>query len=134
MIVTEQYPRGLGNTIPEVAGLLSGAGITEKMCFSCYGDENFQIKLKSRGRKQVLVTGIEAHVCVYQTVADLIKEGYEVEVVADCVSSRTRENKEMALEKMKALGAGITSVEIILFELLKTADSEHFKEISQIVK
>jgi nicotinamidase-related amidase len=134
VIVTEQYPRGLGPTIPEVAELLSETRPIEKMCFSCYGDINILEKLKSLKREQILVAGIEAHVCVYQTVADLLSAGYEVHVVADCISSRTIENKAIALEKMKAMGAGITSVEIALFELLKTAESKYFKEISQIVK
>jgi nicotinamidase-related amidase len=82
----------------------------------------------------VLITGIETHVCVYQTAAALLEMGYEVQVVADAVSSRTARNRDISLEKMRDMGAGITSVEIALFELLKTAESDKFKAISQIVK
>ena len=85
-------------------------------------------------RKQLLLAGIEAHVCVYQTAIDLIEAGYEVHTIADCVSSRTPENKGLALDKMKGEGAKITGVEIALFELLRTAKSPKFKEMSQIVK
>lgn len=134
VLLTEQYPRGLGPTIPEVAGLLSETRPIVKMSFSCCGDTKFQQELKALKRDQILVSGIETHVCVYQTVADLLSMGYEVQVVADCVASRTVENKTIALEKMRDMGAAVTSVEIALFELLKTSESQEFKSISQIIK
>ena len=104
------------------------------MSFSCCANGDFLQKMKSLKRQQILVAGIEAHVCVYQTVNDLLVMGYEVQVVSDCVSSRTLGNKSIALNKMSSLGTQITGMEIVLFELLKTADSKHFKEISLIVK
>ncbi|MFH1031325.1 MAG: hydrolase [Chloroflexota bacterium] len=134
VLLTEQYPRGLGPTIPEVASLLPDIKSVVKMSFSCCGDGGFIRELKSLKREQVLVAGIETHVCVYQTVADLLNDGYEAQVVADCVSSRTRENKAIALDRMKDIGAGITSVEMAVFELLRTAESKQFKDISQIIK
>ena len=134
ILLTEQYPRGLGPTIPEVASLLLDIKPLVKMSFSCCGDEGFIRELKSLKRDQILAAGFETHVCVYQTVADLLNDGYEAQVVADCVSSRTRENKALALDRMKDIGASITTVEMAVFELLRTAESQKFKEISQIIK
>lgn len=134
ILLTEQYPRGLGPTIPEVASLLPDIKSVVKMSFSCCGDMGFIRELKSLKREQILVAGIETHVCVYQTVADLLNDGYEAQVVADCVSSRTRENKMLALDRMKDISASITSVEMAVFELMRTAESQKFKEISQIIK
>lgn len=134
VIFTEQYPQGLGLTIPEIASLLTENKPITKMSFSCCRNDDFLQKVKSLDIKQILLAGIEAHVCVYQTVCDLLAMGYEVQVVADCVSSRTIENKAIALEKMMDMGAQITSMETALFELLKTAENTHFKDISRIVK
>jgi len=134
IIVTEQNPKGLGPTISEIKALLPDVAPIYKMAFSCFGEEEFPKRLKDLGRKQIILTGIETHVCVYQTAMDLIDAGYDVQVVADCVSSRTLANKEIALDKMKMAGIDITSAEIILFELLKTADSPKFREIASIIK
>ena len=134
VLLTEQYPQGLGATIPEVITLLSGIKPLVKMSFSCCDDANFLEKLKSLKRKQVLVAGIEAHVCVYQTASALLSMGCEVQVVADSVSSRALENKKIAIHKMRDMGISITSTEIALFELLKTAENKNFKDISLIVK
>ena len=134
IVLTEQNPRGLGPTISEIKALLLNFEPIYKMSFSCLGEDEFPKRLKDLGRKQVILTGIETHVCVYQTAMDLIDAGYDVQVVADCVSSRTPANKETALEKMKRAGIDITSTEIILFELLKTADSPKFREIASIIK
>ena len=134
ILVTEQNPKGLGNTVPELSSLLSDAPSVSKFSFSCCGEEQFMQKFKELNRRQVLLAGIEAHVCVYQTAIDLRGMGYEVEVLADCVSSRTAENKARGLEKMKEAGTGLTSTEIALFELLRIAEGEKFKEISKIVK
>jgi nicotinamidase-related amidase len=130
----EQNPAGLGPTIPELAELLQGETPIPKLSFSGCGAEGFLVKLRATGRRQVLVAGIEAHVCVYQTAADLLKLGYEVEVVADAVSSRSVENKRIALEKIQRLGARLTSVEMALFEMLGKAEGPAFKEMLQIVK
>ena len=134
IILTEQNPKGLGLTIPDVKSLLPDIDPIHKMSFSCLGEREFPRRLKDLGRKQVILTGIETHVCVYQTAMDLIVSGYYVQVVADCVSSRTPENKEIALDKMKRSGIDVTSTEIILFELLKTAHNTKFKEIVSIIK
>ena len=134
LLLTEQYPQGLGATIPEVINLLPETKPLAKMSFNCCDDLNFLEKLKSLKRKQVLVTGIESHVCVYQTASALLGLGYEVQVVADCVCSRAKENNSIAIEMMRDMGVSITSTEIALFELLKTAENKNFKDISLIVK
>jgi nicotinamidase-related amidase len=134
IIWLEQNPEGLGATIPEVASLLSDTKPISKYSFSCCGENGFSNALSSLNRKQVLLAGIEAHVCVYQTAADLVVLGYEVQIVTDAVSSRTKENKEIGLQKMHEIGASLTSIETALFELLKTAKAERFKEIARIVK
>lgn len=131
---TEQNPAGLGPTVPEIAGLLTDKKPVSKFSFSCCGAEPFIDDLKACKRKNILAAGIEAHVCVYQTVADLIDLKFDVEVVADAVSSRTPENKAIGLEKSKAAGAALTSVETVLFELLKEARGDRFKEVSKLVK
>jgi nicotinamidase-related amidase len=131
---TEQNPEGLGPTIPEVANLLSGIKPISKLSFSCCGNERFTEALRALNRKQVLLAGIEAHVCIYQTAVDLIDLGYEVQVVTDAISSRTKANKGIALEKMKKAGASLTSMETALFELLKVAEGPKFREILKIVK
>ena len=134
IIITEQNPNGLGPTVSEIAPLLPDTKPVTKFSFSCCGEEPFLRQLEMLNRKQVLLAGIETHVCVYQTAVDLIEAGYEVHTVVDCVSSRTLENKNLALDKMKSEGANLTSVEIALFELLKTAANPKFKELSKIVK
>lgn len=134
IIVTEQNPDGLGLTIPEISNILPGLQPIPKFSFSCCGEESFQRKLEELHRKQVLITGIETHICVYQTAIDLLSLGYEVQIVADCVSSRTQENRDLALNRMSMEGALLTSTEMVLFELLKTAKEERFKAISAIVK
>jgi len=130
----EQYPQGLGPSIPEIVDLLSGQVPIEKTCFSGYMNENFVEALKATGRNDVLLVGIETHVCIYQTAIDLLSQGYGVEVVVDAVSSRTAENKEIGLQKMQDAGAGLTCVEMALFELLQVAEGEKFKAINRIVK
>jgi nicotinamidase-related amidase len=133
VIWTEQNPEGLGPTIPEIADLLKAEPIA-KFAFSCCGEEKFTHALRATGRKQVLLAGIETHVCVYQTAMDLLAAGYEVFVVADAVSSRTFSNKHLGLTKMKDAGAELTSVEMALFEMLRVARGEQFKQIIKIVK
>jgi nicotinamidase-related amidase len=130
----EQNPAGLGATIPELAGLLAAQQAIAKMSFSGCGSAEFMQALQASGRTQVLLTGIEAHVCVYQTARDLLAAGYEVEVVADCVSSRSAENRQIGLDKLRAAGVGITGVETALFELLRTAEAPKFKEVVRLVK
>jgi nicotinamidase-related amidase len=130
----EQNPEGLGPTIPEIANLLTDITPISKMSFSCCQNTSFVKALSGLNRKQVLIAGIETHICVYQTTAELIDMGYAVHVVADAVSSRTEENKTIGLQKMKDAGASWTSVETLLFELLRVAEGEKFKTMLKIVK
>ena len=134
VILTEQYPKGLGPTIPEIKELLPDIKPIEKVCFSCCDEEAFCRSLESLKRQQVLIAGIEAHICVYQTAMALARAGYEVQVVGDCVSSREPENKLVSLFKMGAAGISPTTTEMALFELLKVAKGDKFKQISSIVK
>ncbi|RPJ56479.1 MAG: hydrolase [Dehalococcoidia bacterium] len=134
IILTEQYPQGLGPTVPELVNLLPGVKPLPKRAFSCYRDAGFRKELEAVSRKQVLLTGIETHVCVYQTAVDLLTTGYTVQVVTDCVSSRTPENKELGIQRMSLAGGKPTGMEMALFELLEAAEGERFKAISKIVK
>jgi nicotinamidase-related amidase len=134
IIWMEQNPAGLGPTISEIAELLPDNTPITKMSFSCCQNEQFVGALSAINRKDVLVAGIETHICVYQTTAELIGLGYRVHVVADAVSSRTAENKAIGLQKMKDAGASLTSVETVLFELLGAAEGETFKAMLEIVK
>jgi len=134
IILTEQYPQGLGPTLPDLMKLLPGVKPLPKRAFSCYRDAGFRKELEAVSRKQVLLTGIETHVCVYQTATDLLTTGYDVHAVTDCVSSRTAENKELGIRRMSLNGAKPTGMEMSLFELLEVAEGERFKAISKIVK
>ncbi|MDP6047176.1 MAG: hydrolase [Phycisphaerae bacterium] len=133
VICTEQYPDGLGATVPQIAEHVDVEPIS-KLAFSCCGEEAFQTALKQTGRKQVLIAGIETHICVYQTTMDLLADGYQVYVLTDAVSSRTKANRKLGLERMKEAGVTHTSVEMALFEMLKIAKGDQFKEIARIVK
>jgi nicotinamidase-related amidase len=133
-LVTEQYPKGLGRTVPEVAEHLDEVEPIEKLCFSAAEAGEFAERLSASGRDQVLLGGIESHVCVNQTADDLLRSGSEVHVAQDAVSSRSEENRALGLHKMETAGAVITSVETALFELLRAAGTPEFKEIQKLVK
>ncbi|WP_301107976.1 hydrolase [Sporosarcina sp.] len=130
----EQYPDGLGPTTESLSALLKGQEPIAKMTFSAAGNIEFMKQLEDTGRKQVLIAGIETHICVYMTTADLLEQGYEVEVVEDAVTSRTEENKRIGLEKMKNLGAAVTCVETALYELIGEAGTDEFKKVLKIIK
>jgi nicotinamidase-related amidase len=130
----QQVPAALGPTVPEIAELLAGLEPINKSSFSCCRCEEFNNKLHELKKKQIMLCGIESHVCVYQTAVDLIEQGYEVEVIADAVSSRTAANKEMGLNKIAADDAQISSVETALFEILKTAEHPRFRQIAKLIK
>ncbi|UCC80611.1 MAG: hydrolase [Candidatus Zixiibacteriota bacterium] len=134
IIWNEQLPEKLGRTVPEIKGLLEGLSPLEKNTFSCCGNPDFMEKLRSTRREQILLAGMETHVCVYQTALDLLPEGYEINLVTDAVSSRTLDNKLVALQAMKELGAKLTTVEMALFEMLQVAEGDKFKKIIEIVK
>jgi nicotinamidase-related amidase len=131
---TEQNPKGLGSTVPEIATLLSDMQPVTKLSFSCCGEARFMELLLELNRKQFLLCGIESHVCVYQSAADLLNLGGEVQVVADAVSARTPANRDIGLERCKELGASLTSAETALFELLKIAEGDKFKQMLKVVK
>ena len=131
----EQNPKGLGETIPELAQHLSGVThVNEKYHFNALLEEPIKQTIIDTGKKQWLVAGIEAHVCVYQTVSGLLEQDFQVEVVSDCVSSRAQENIDLAVKKMQLIGANITSVEMAIFELMKSAKRTEFKEVLAIIK
>ncbi|MBD8037442.1 hydrolase [Solibacillus sp. A46] len=130
----EQYPKGLGPTDERIAEHLTDEKPIEKITFSAYDTEEFVRALEQTGRKKILLAGIETHICVYQTAAHLLANGYEVEVLADCVSSRTAANSNIGLQKMVQLGATVTSVEMALFEMQQVAKGDVFKAISKLVK
>ena len=135
VIWTEQNPRGLGSTLPEIREHIpADSEPIIKLSFSCCAEPAFLDKLNATGRKQALVLGIESHVCVLQTVIDLIHNGYNPIVVEDCISSRKPNDKLMAIERMRKEGATITTYEAILFELLRYSGGETFKGISKLVK
>jgi nicotinamidase-related amidase len=130
MVITEQYPKGLGGTVPEVAERLpEGTEPLEKVVFSASEAEGFDLA----GRDQALLCGVETHVCVNQTAHDLLEAGIDVQVAQDAVGSRTEENKRVGLEKMMRAGAVLTSVETALFELLGRAGTDEFKRIQRLI-
>lgn len=134
ILCTEQNPAGLGPTIPEIAELLSDVTPIHKTAFSCCGEPTFVDALSQTARKKILLAGIECHVCVYQSVMELVDRGLEVQVVADAISSRTPENKQIGLDRCTIAGGTLTSVETALFELVKVAEGDDFKKLLKIVK
>ena len=134
IILTEQYPKGLGATLPEIKAMLPDVTALEKICFNCCDNENFCTALEHSGRHQVLLAGIEAHICIYQTAIGLARKGYQVNVVSDCTSSRDPDNKKAAIDRLIAYAMPPTTTEMALFELVKTGSGDIFKRISSIVK
>ncbi len=132
-IATEQYPKGLGETIPELKEVLPGPPLV-KMHFSCGADPGFAAALERTGRRQVIVCGMEAHVCVFQTVRDLVGMGYEVHVCADAVSSRFEVHRESGIELCRQAGAVITNAETVIFDLLHVAGTDEFRRIAPLLK
>src|SRR5215470_1125543 len=139
VIVTEQYPRGLKHTAEEIAAHLGPeSSAIEKICFSSCGADGFASKLDgglAGGRiTQVIVCGIEAHICVTQTVLDLLSEGLEVHLLVDCITSRKPESKEVALNRLTQAGAVQSNLEMALFEMMGTAESPQFKAVQSLIK
>lgn len=131
---TEQYPNGLGPTSQKILEELSGFTAYQKMSFSCFGAENIFDEFHKKKLSQIVICGVESHVCVQQTVLDLMANGYQINVAADAVSSRKEIDYNIALKRMRTLGAEITTAESILFELLEICGTPEFKEVSKIVK
>ncbi len=130
----QQVPQALGPTVPEIAELLTGVEPIDKSSFSCCGAPRFVERLESLGRAQVVLCGIETHVCIYQTALHLLAQNRLVTVVADAVSSRTAENKQIALDRLAHERVALASTEMVVFELLRTAQHPRFKEIAKLVK
>jgi len=135
VFVTEQYPKGLGETAFEIRSLLDdGTGAFEKTAFSSCGAESFVAGLTDKGIKQVVICGLETHICVNQTAHDLLDRGFQVHVLSDCVTSRFEYNRLAGLAKMQRSGAIESSIEMALFELMRDAKHEKFKEIQALIK
>lgn len=130
---TEQYPKGLGNTIQQIQQELENDAI-QKLTFSCFGAADLFNKLKRKGLEQIIVCGIESHVCVQQTVLDLLANGFQVNVPINAISSRYKLDYKTAIRRMEKHGAEITSVEPILFELLQFCRAPEFKDVSSMIK
>lgn len=134
LLVTEQIPEKIGPTFSVLAEEIIGFAPIVKESFSCWGEMSFCNRLASQSKKHIILTGIECHVCVYQTALDLIDNGYEVHIVGDAISSRAQANRQIGLDAMKKAGAWLTSTEMVLFELLRSAAHPRAREIFKIVK
>jgi hypothetical protein len=134
ILVTEQYTKGLGPTVQPLRQLFDPWHPLEKLSFSCCDDKAIMDNLNSLNKKFIIITGIEAHVCVMQTAVDLMKKGFVPVIVEDCVSSRRLNDKNIAINRLHRMGAVITTYESVLFELLRYSGTEEFKAISRLVK
>lgn len=134
ILLTEQYTKGLGPTIPEVLENISSPTVFHKEHFSACLEPDFLKNIDSYGRKKIVIVGMETHVCVLQTSMDLIRAGYQVHIAADAVASRTVENRNIALDLLRDAGAVITSTEIVIFQWAHRANTEDFRRILPIVK
>ena len=134
VMVTEQYPKGLGKTVAEIREALPFYRPVEKMTFDCCGHPSFLEELKEHNKRSVVLTGMETHICVLQTCIGLLKGGIDVHIVRDAVCSRTKEDWKTGIEFMREAGAVVTSTETALFQLLKVAGTEEFKKISKRIK
>jgi len=134
IVVTEQYPKGLGQTVEEIKSALPVYQPVEKLAFNCCDEPAFLNEVKRLNRKTIILTGMEAHVCVLQTCIGLLHGGFNIHVVSDAVCSRTKGDWKTGIEFVRDAGAVITSTETVLFQLLKVAGTEEFKAISKRIK
>ena len=134
VLLTAQVPEKIGHTIPEVAGLLPDQSDLPRVHFSIWQDTVVQQAIRNSGRRQVLLCGFEAHICLYQSSLDLLAQGFEVTLVADAVSSRNSYNKAIALQELTNQGVHLTTVEMVLFSLLRSAEHPAFKSVSRLIK
>lgn len=135
VMVTEQYPKGLGQTVPELRPAVDAAGgVLEKTSFSCAGDASIAARIQAMGRPNVVLAGVEAHICVLQTALDLLEAGYAVHLAEDAVGSRTPHNKEAGVARARRHGAEPASVEMVLFELMGTKEHPRFKDVQRLIK
>lgn len=134
-LVTEQYPKGLGHTLQELKEALpTGLEPLEKVAFSSWGLEAFRSRLTASGARQVILGGIEAHVCVLMSALDLLAAGYTVQIIADAVTSRTQANWRLAMAQLRQAGAVVTTTETALFQLLRQADTDDFRELARLIR
>jgi nicotinamidase-related amidase len=134
LIVSEQYPRGLGPTVPELRVLAPDSARVAKLSFSCAGDPTLHERIKASQRSAIVIAGLEAHVCVLQSALGFRQAGYQIIVVADAVSSRTPANREAALQRLRENGVEVATTEMVVFEWLGQAGTPEFKELSQLIK
>lgn len=134
VIVTEQYPKGLGKTVFSIQKYLKSENIFEKTSFSAVANTQLMAKLRDYNPKNIVITGIESHICVYQTALELLNNGYNVYIVKNAVSSRNSKDYKTALQLLRDFGARLTCVETVVFELLKTSKHPNFKEIQALIK
>ncbi|MBF0558483.1 MAG: hydrolase [Nitrospirae bacterium] len=134
VLLTEQYPKGLGQTVGEIREALAAYQPVEKVAFDCCGEPAFMASIKALNKKTVILAGMETHICVLQTCASLLDKGFNVHLVQDAVCSRTRDNWKVGTEFMRDAGAIITCTETVLFQLLRVAGTEEFKAISKRIK
>jgi nicotinamidase-related amidase len=133
VVTTEQYPKGIGHTVPELAAACKNT-VIEKVSFGCCGEPNFLAVLKEIGRSQVIITGMEAHVCVYQTVLGLLEDGYHVHLVRDAICSRNKTDYLVGVANSAQAGAVVTTAETVLFQMLQKSTHEQFRAVSKLVK
>jgi len=133
VVTTEQYPKGIGHTVPELAEACKDT-VVEKVSFGCCGEPNFLSALKKSGRSQVIITGMEAHVCVYQTVLGLLEDGYHVHLVRDAICSRNKTDYLAGVANAAQAGAVVTTAETVLFQMLQKSTHEQFRTVSKLVK
>lgn len=134
ILVTEQYPKGLGKTIDELKLFLGSCKPLEKTAFSAFGCPDFEASLKKLGAKAIVIVGIEAHVCVCQTALDAIQRDYMVAIATDAISSRKAEDLQAGIEKMRASGVIINTTEMVIFDILERAGTPEFREVSPLLK
>jgi hypothetical protein len=134
VLVTEQYPKGLGPSLPQILSAAGAAEVIPKTSFSCFGEEAFAARLRATGRKTVMIVGMEAHICVMQTVLDGLREGYRMYLAADAVSAFSEFDRRLAFERMRAAGAIIGTVETAMFELLRAAKTDDFERCFDLLK
>ncbi len=134
IVLSEQYPRGLGETLEDIKQALGEYQPHEKTTFSCCGEDGIEDRLLELGATTIAITGIECHVCVFQTTRDLLARGYEVHIISDGVSSRIPENKKVGLDRMRTLGATISSTEMFMFEIMEKAGTQEFKDVAPLLK
>ena len=133
VVTTEQYPKGIGHTVPELAAACNET-VIEKVSFGCCGEPNFLKALKNTGRTQVLITGMEAHVCVYQTVLGLLEDGYYVHLLRDAICSRNKTDYLAGVANAGQAGAVVTTAETVMFQMLQESTHEQFRAVSKLVK